>query len=1562
MSTGNVVAENVFNKVLPGDKTGLPWEIWQYLLSWMSARDLCRLACVCKTWTDLVASVDGTRWKQLYLACSEWRHPFWPLNTQAEPHSWRLAYRDQYLSTKFWQHRLQRQTQTVSCSLLFKKSLVRKTVHVGPGLEHECLKTALSVINEYDRVVVHPGIYDELFEISSKIPFELVGEGELGSVILVVGIQQVGAAARLSNLVLRAPWFTSFIVMISSGYLQIDSCILEDGMVCAQNPATVHIKFCTFRHATVILQHMNTSVIENCEFSQSDSANVIVEGYPKEERNWTFGFLRERTNAVFSQKRSLHRKRRGLKATTSLTSSTVHSSYTGKSVVTNGGGLPSTGITCQPSDVVSCDPSFSMEDPGASFLHPSYMPGSRLLMFGTDNTGMVGCGDLQSLYHDGSSEVAGVDLQNTPDGVDLNKKAALKSAQEDKATVAAATAAESIQTREIEQGEKENGITKSSPAVKPNSPSVLVSAEIHSNVNFQPRSDVCAKCGLPFKAKRIIAQHALGTVETNRKHFDTAKERKPRALLREDRWKSLVAKTESQVIDSERKGSESENSTHSIKTQSTEQFDGQIDLNSSSPKVSLARYDQTSRSVQFIRESIEVSNEGHSTNARHLICRKKQAWRRQTPDERLEAPADLITHLNSNDTKLKENVSDCVNKNKPESTTDQSCGSKDFDTTQDCIKSSPQEVCKHVPPNWQLFEHSVPLESKIKSNSLQQDTNISIDYVFDKKSRASSSLTVENACEGALFRPGSSREETIGKEAESESMPGASCPENPHQCEQLSDMCSVVQNETDFGQASPCCECDQGRLNTNVSFKCSVSDYPTCRNHDCEGTCQFNLHLNVQQQAVPCPRQQHHDSQLWSQLHCKHYPHHHHHHYHHHHHLQQQPQREPNLPPLHIPVRRSQSQELVGAGSDDDLSILDELADSDDSSDVDDISNHNSSSNNESNNSGTDSDSSSSSFTSSLHFSASDDSFASSEESVIMLPHLREFQPEGHLNQSTTSPRGVQAEVASINSECTRPVPVDVSEDTLMSSYVGQIQGCLIHQCRMNHSKGGLMISLQAHAIVSECDISNVGYGIRCIQNSRAVILKNKIHHCRTSGIFMRLAASGLVAGNDIHSNNEAGIDIRKNADPLVQFNQIHHGKRSGVVVLGSGRGQIKKNDIYRNQEAGVYVLYGGNPTISENYIYEGRAAGVAINAGGRGCIIDNVIRGNQWGGVDIRNGSCPLVAGNSIINGLSDGVVVGLGGRGNIESNFISGNGGCGLWMMAAKKLYIHGNQISNSGHCGIMLLDKSTSAMEGHLGQLLTNVSRRSFSQQDDNLAVQEPRTNWATLQYNNIFNNIGHGVVIEIKEEVRMFYNAVHGNHRDGVLMSQCAPAVLEGNSITSNCGNGVVTSTHDKVQLVGNGIYDNGQHGLICRNSCVVESNDIAGHTQTSVMVEAGADVQLRDNRLCSSPNGMSAVRGEESAVIVAANNRFIIIGGGDFSGCAHLTAENNTLVKTNVSVRKQSRSEFNKTEYLTDPSPRPHIAAPPPSTVIPTHYVTVVTKVTVPSAESCEQGSKFCIIL
>lgn len=48
------------------------------------------------------------------------------------------------------------------------------------------------------------------------------------------------------------------------------------------------------------------------------------------------------------------------------------------------------------------------------------------------------------------------------------------------------------------------------------------------------------------------------------------------------------------------------------------------------------------------------------------------------------------------------------------------------------------------------------------------------------------------------------------------------------------------------------------------------------------------------------------------------------------------------------------------------------------------------------------------------------------------------------------------------------------------------------------------------------------------------VMLRNEVRGCRASGVFLRLSAQGLIAENNIHSNGEAGLDIRKGANPII--------------------------------------------------------------------------------------------------------------------------------------------------------------------------------------------------------------------------------------------------------------------------------------------------------------------------------------------------------------------------------------------------------------------------------------------
>lgn len=54
-------------------------------------------------------------------------------------------------------------------------------------------------------------------------------------------------------------------------------------------------------------------------------------------------------------------------------------------------------------------------------------------------------------------------------------------------------------------------------------------------------------------------------------------------------------------------------------------------------------------------------------------------------------------------------------------------------------------------------------------------------------------------------------------------------------------------------------------------------------------------------------------------------------------------------------------------------------------------------------------------------------------------------------------------------------------------------------------------------------------------------MLRNEVRECRASGVFLRLSARGLIAENNIHSNGEAGLDIRKGADPIIVVTASPH-------------------------------------------------------------------------------------------------------------------------------------------------------------------------------------------------------------------------------------------------------------------------------------------------------------------------------------------------------------------------------------------------------------------------------------
>ncbi|NXL64807.1 FBX10 protein, partial [Chordeiles acutipennis] len=435
----------------------------------------------------------------------------------------------------------------------------------------------------------------------------------------------------------------------------------------------------------------------------------------------------------------------------------------------------------------------------------------------------------------------------------------------------------------------------------------------------------------------------------------------------------------------------------------------------------------------------------------------------------------------------------------------------------------------------------------------------------------------------------------------------------------------------------------------------------------------------------------------------------------------------------------------------------------------------------------------------------------------------------------------------------------ELQQDKEAQSLANSLQGCIIRQCLFRDGKGGIFIYSRGQAKLEGNIFRDLTYAVRCIQNSKVIMLRNDIHHCKASGIFLRLSAGGLIADNNIHLNCEAGVDIRKGANPLVLCNKIHSGLRSGIVIVGNGKGIIRSNQIFGNKEAGIYILYNGNPAVSGNHIFQGLAAGIAVNENGRGQITGNVICENQWGGVDIRHGGDPILRNNLISCGYSDGVVVGKRGKGLIEGNAIYGNKGCGVWMMSSSLPHLINNQISHNSLYGVAVFcckDNTGDYPPSQGGNESFQEEREGAGGENDPDSEEEypPARrviSVALVELNSISHNRAAGLHVKSSKALNVIDNVIQANGDGGVAVLQSSQLTrIANNSISCNSRAGVLVEAKCQVELCGNGIYENSSHGIISKGEGVIVENDIIGNHRCGLQLLQAADMKVTKNRIQS----------------------------------------------------------------------------------------------------------------
>ncbi|XP_062864874.1 F-box only protein 10 [Trichomycterus rosablanca] len=554
----------------------------------------------------------------------------------------------------------------------------------------------------------------------------------------------------------------------------------------------------------------------------------------------------------------------------------------------------------------------------------------------------------------------------------------------------------------------------------------------------------------------------------------------------------------------------------------------------------------------------------------------------------------------------------------------------------------------------------------------------------------------------------------------------------------------------------------------------------------------------------------------------------------------------------------------------------------------------------------------------------------------------------------------------------------ELQRDPEAQELASSVQGCLLRRCLLRDGKGGVHLCNHAQARLEGNVFRGLNYAVRCIQNAKMVMLHNEVSGCRASGVFLRLSAQGLIAENDIHSNGEAGLDIRKGANPIILCNRIHSGLRSGIVVLGNGKGSIRSNQIYGNKEAGVYILYNGNPVISGNHIFQGLAAGVAVNENGRGLITENVIRQNQWGGADIRRGGDPILRNNFICHGYSDGVVVGERGRGLIEGNHIYGNRGCGVWVMLSSLPQLVGNHVTHNRMYGLAVFCRKDPAFSGggerggggggerggqenvhEEGELLAWES--DMDSEDERFSSRRPIT-VALVENNCVSHNGAVGVYVKSSEALNVVGNVVANNRAAGVSVVQSPQLTrLVGNCVRANGRTGVTVDRECRVELRGNGVYANARHGICFRGDGQVLENDVAGNGAAGIRVLEGADVRVLRNRVQSMHACAITVR-ERVRGAVQENLVYQGYPGNRKPPIFIDPLNQECLVLSNTLLTHRPNAPW----ALENPPPRPLGSYPPGSATSsrPAHLaISVTNRITATVESGCHNGgSIFCSIV
>lgn len=103
--------------------------------------------------------------------------------------------------------------------------------------------------------------------------------------------------------------------------------------------------------------------------------------------------------------------------------------------------------------------------------------------------------------------------------------------------------------------------------------------------------------------------------------------------------------------------------------------------------------------------------------------------------------------------------------------------------------------------------------------------------------------------------------------------------------------------------------------------------------------------------------------------------------------------------------------------------------------------------------------------------------------------------------------------------------------------------------------------------------MNELGTVVFCNPRSHTKMVKNRISRSVGSGIMVTGKGARLLAEeNQIYGATGCGIDVRSNASCTLIKNKIHNCDKSGIYILITNEAKIYRNEVWENSFSGIEV------------------------------------------------------------------------------------------------------------------------------------------------------------------------------------------------------------------------------------------------------------------------------------------------------------------------------------------------------------------------------------------------------